>query len=155
MSREKCPTKKVDTINFMKEFEDKIKSIEGFRKVDFFGSITSPDKFCAGRSDLDVIIFSTFDKEKKEEAKRIMYELSEKYGIQTEKAVYLHPVPFFMKRDVEEKLLQTMFNKTISRLFTEKWRTTTKEAKTITLEQREKHLKKPARITRLSELLWK
>ncbi len=58
MSRKDCKTEKVDTIGFMKEFEEKISIIEGFRGVEFFGSITDPDKFCAGRSDLDVIIFS-------------------------------------------------------------------------------------------------
>lgn len=155
MSRDGCTTEKVDTVSFMKEFEDRLRSIKGFRRVSYFGSITSPDKFCAGRSDLDVIIFGDLTKESRNEARNILYELNEKYRIKAEKAVYLHPVPFFMKKDIEETLMKdVMFSRIVSRLFTQKWRESTKEGKkSPTLEERTKG-RTPSKTTRLAELLW-
>jgi len=141
-----------DTTVFINEFIDMAKAMEGIDKIQFFGSILNPERFRPGRSDVDLVIWGTPTREAKQRIRQILKNLSDKYGLEMEKAYYHHPVPFY----IQDILGKIAFNEFIINMppFVQEQRKRLKAAPSITIGERWDGKTHPNFLVRLAEIMW-
>jgi len=141
-----------DTISFMREFKRQVEVLPGVRSVEFFGSVLNPRRFKPGKSDVDVVIKGNPDQDTKDKIRRILKELSGKYGLQMEKSPYLHPVPFYIHGVAEELLFKHFIIEMPKWLL--KWRSIEKAQPSLTVGERWSGIQHPSLLVRMAELIW-
>ncbi|MDO9354576.1 MAG: nucleotidyltransferase domain-containing protein [Solirubrobacteraceae bacterium] len=138
----------------MKEFNEQARKLEGINKIEFFGSIIDPNRFRSGKSDVDLIIYGQPPEPTKLKIRQLLMRLSDKYGLQIEKADYLHPVPVYIQNTVAERTFDLLVRKGIIFPYIQEWRMAEKAAPSLTVGERWAGKKHPSAIVRLAEELW-
>lgn len=82
---------------FRREFEARAMTFPGVEAVEFFGSITEPERFRHGSSDIDVAIYGEVPRDAKHDLRLLVRNLNAKYDLGLEEAPFLHPTPFFVE----------------------------------------------------------
>ena len=93
---------------FMREFKERTEKLPNVERVEFFGSITTPN-WKLGESDVDVIVYgNNIPGATKREIVLILRELNQKYGLQLENVRCCHPTPFFLDSAMRKQQFKEM-----------------------------------------------
>lgn len=143
-----------DTISFMNDFKDQARKLEGIERIEFFGSITDPNRFRPGKSDVDLIIYGHPSDQTKIEIRQLLSRLSDKYGIHVQESPYLHPVPFYIQNIYGDRVFDIIIRKGYMPSFLQEWRKAEKAGPSLTVGERWAGKKHPYPLVRLAEELW-
>jgi len=89
---------------FREEYRRAVSQLPGVTGVEFIGSVVNGN-FNPGNSDLDVFVHrNRIPRASKRKARKLVRELSSKYGLGLDTAPYQHPTPFFIDGPIRKAL---------------------------------------------------